>query len=185
MDDKEIIDLYLQRNQDAIAETDRKYGGLCKKFSYGILSSWEDVEECVFDTYMALWNSIPPQVPVFLKAYILRILRNFSLMRVRDRCSVRHGGGELALVLDELGDICDPSLSPADSLEQKEFLEVVNRFLRTLPETERNIFLCRYYFVTSIGEIAEKLGCSQSKVKTSLYRTRKKLLTYLKKEDLI
>lgn len=185
MDDKEIISLYFQRDQEAITQTDRKYGGLCKKVSYNILGCAEDVEECVSDTYLAAWDSIPPQVPLFLKAYLLKIVRNFSLMRVREQCAQKRGSGELELALEELGDCFSSPSSVEGAYEQKEVARAVSRFLYTLPETERAMFLCRYWHMASICQIAEGLHCSQSKIKTSLFRTRRKLQDYLQKEGLV
>lgn len=185
MDDKEIIELYFRRDQEAIVQTDRKYGGLCKKVSYNILGCPEDVEECVSDTYMAAWNAIPPQVPMVLKAYLLKIVRNFSLMRVRELNSRKRGSGEVELALEELGDTFPGAASVEGQYEQKEFARAVSRFLYSLPENERRIFLCRYWHLASVAQIAGTLHCSQSKVKTSLFRTRKKLYQFLTKEGLV
>lgn len=124
-------------------------------------------------------------MPFLLKAYLLKILRNFCLMRLREQQTLRHGSGEGALALEELGEIFSAGPSVEETCEGKELARAVSRFLYTLPETERKIFLGRYYLMMSIQDIAGKLSCSQSKVKTSLYRTRKKLQAYLAKEDLI
>lgn len=185
MDDEKIIGLYFDRNEHAIYETDRKYGPLCKKVSYGILSNLQDTEECVSDTYLAAWEAMPPQHPDHLGAWLCRVARNLSLMRLRERYSAKHGAGEITLCLEELGDTFAPGISVEQAYEQKEFARAVSSFLYTLPETQRNIFLARYYFVTPVSDIARRLHCSQSKVKTSLFRTRKKLQEYLKKEELV
>lgn len=185
MDDQSIIELYFARSQQAIVETDRKYSGLCHKVSYDILSNWEDTEECVADTYLAAWNTIPPHRPAYLKAYLLKILRNLSLMRVRQRYAQKNGGGEIDLVLEELGDSFVSPGSVEAAFEGKELARAVSAFLRTISESERNIFLWRYWQFQSIADIAHRLGWGQSRVKTSLFRTRKKLQSYLKKEDLI
>lgn len=185
MDDEKIIGLFFDRDQNAIYETDRKYGRLCKKVSYGILSNHQDVEECVSDTYMAAWEAMPPQRPSHLGAWLCKVARNLSLMRLRERYSAKNGGGELCVALEELEDTFAPGISVEQACEQKEFARAVSRFLYTLPETQRNIFLARYYLVTPVAEIAHRLHCSQSKVKTSLFRTRKKLQEYLVKEELI
>lgn len=185
MDDKEIIALYFHRDQEAIAETDRKYGGLCRKVSYNILNNREDAEECVADTYMGLWHSIPPQMPAFFKAYILKILRNFSLMRFRDRNTQRHGSGEVELAMEELGDTFSSGFSVEQEYEGRELAQAVSCFLRNLSEDDRNIFLCRYWHLAPVAKIAERLRCSQSKVKTSLFRTRKKLQLFLTEEGLV
>ena len=185
MEDKEIIDLYWQRSQEAITQTDMKYGKLCHRISYNILSSVEDSEECVADTYMSVWNSLPPQRPGYFQAFVAAIVRNISLKRVRERYSKKRGGGEVALVLDEL----DESLASAGSVEvqyeQKELAEGVGRFLRTLSEENRDIFMCRYWLFMSEAETARRLRCSAAKVSTSLFRTRKKLRQYLTQEGLI
>ena len=185
MEDEKIIELYWQRSQDAIIQTDKKYGRLCKNISYNILSSKEDSEECVSDTYMAVWNKLPPQRPKRFQAFIAAIVRNISLMRVRDRYSKKHGGGELDLVLDELADSFSSGFSVEHEYELKELVETVNQFLYTLSDTDRNIFVTRYWLFTSVAEIAARSGFSQSKVLTSLYRTRQKLQCYITKEGLL
>ena len=162
MEDERIIDLYWQRSQEAISRTDEKYGRLCTKISLNILSNAQDAEECVSDTYMALWNSIPPQRPTCFQAFAAAIVRNLSLMKLREQYARKRGGGE-----------------------RKEFAAAVNQFLCTLSADDRNIFVCRYWFFASIADIALRFKCSQSKVKTSLFRTRQKLRLYLSKEGLL
>lgn len=185
MEDTAIMELYFARDQEAIAETDRKYGPLCTKVSYGILSNLQDAEECVADTYLAAWNSIPPQRPDFLKAYLLKITRNLSLMRLRRRYARKNGRGEVTLVLEELGDTFASDFSVERIYEGREVARAVSCFLRTLPETDRNMFLIRYWYMTPVADIAAKMGCKESRVKTSLFRTRKKLQNYLTKEGLV
>lgn len=185
MDDKKIIELYFARNQRAISETDRKYGQLCKKVSFAILSNYEDVEECVSDTYMAAWQAIPPKMPNYLGAWLAKISRNLSLMRLREKYSVKRGGGEMTLVLEELGDTFPAGDRVEQLYERKELAQAISSFLRNLEDEERNIFVFRYWFMIPVSQIADKLQCSQSKVKTSLFRTRKKLKAYLMQEELI
>ena len=170
MEDERIIDLYWQRSQEAISRTDEKYGRLCTKISLNILSNAQDAEECVSDTYMALWNSIPPQRPTCFQAFAAAIVRNLSLMKLREQYAQKRGSGEFDLVLDEL---------------KEEFAAAVNQFLCTLSADDRNIFVCRYWLFAPIADIASRLKCSQSKVKTSLFRTRQKLRLYLSKEGLL
>lgn len=177
MEDEKIIALYWQRDQSAIDETDRKYGVQLRGLSYGILSDREDAEECVSDTYMAVWNSLPPQRPKQLRAYAAAIVRN--------RYSKKRGGGGVALVLEELEDCLCSQTSVEREYEQKELAGKIEEFLRTLSADDRRIFMCRYWGFAPVAEIAQKLGCPQSKVKSSLHRTRGKLQKYLTKEGLI
>ena len=132
MQDEKIIALYWQRDQSAIDETDKKYGVQLRGLSYGILSDREDAEECVSDTYMAVWNSLPPQRPKRLRAYAAAIVRNLSLRRVRDRYSKKRGGGEVALALEELEDCLCSQASVEREYEQKELAGKIEEFLRTL-----------------------------------------------------
>lgn len=139
MEDERIIDLYWQRSQEAISRTDEKYGRLCTKISLNILSNAQDAEECVSDTYMALWNSIPPQRPTCFQAFAAAIVRNLSLMKLREQYARKRGGGEFDLVLDELKDTIASGDSVEAECERKEFAAAVNQFLCTLSADDRNI----------------------------------------------
>lgn len=150
MEDERIIDLYWQRSQEAISRTDEKYGRLCTKISLNILSNAQDAEECVSDTYMALWNSIPPQRPTCFQAFAAAIVRNLSLMKLREQYARKRGGGEFDLVLDELKDTIASGDSVEAECERKEFAAAVNQFLCTLSADDRNIFVCRYWFFASM-----------------------------------
>lgn len=170
MEDERIIDLYWQRSQEAISCTDEKYGRLCTKISLNILSNAQDAEECVSDTYMALWNSIPPQRPTCFQAFAAAIVRNLSLMKLREQYARKRGGGEFDLVLDELKDTIASGDSVEAECERKEFAAAVNQFLCTLSADDRNIFVCRYWFFASIADIALRFKCSQSTVYKELHR---------------
>ncbi len=183
MDDEKIIELYWRRDETAIACTDEKYGRLCRKISDDILSSREDSEECVADTYLALWNCIPPQHPSRFRAFIAAVTRNLSLKRLRSRAALKNGGADLAL--EELGETLASSAAVEREYERRELTQAIDGFLRTLSADDRNIFICRYWLFSPTADIAARLGFSQSKVTTSLYRTRQKLRTYLEKEELI
>ena len=185
MEDIKIIDLYWQRSQEAITQTDIKYGKLCHKISYDILSSHEDSEECVSDTYMTVWNSLPPQRPSYFQAFVAAIARNLSLKRLRDRYAKKRGGGEAALVLEELSDCFTSERSIEQEYEQRKLTEAIDEFLYSLSADSRCIFLCRYWLFLPVMEIARRLKCSKSKVTTSLFRTRQRLQQYLTKEGLI
>ena len=185
MDDSEIIELYWSRDQTAIEETDRKYGHTCHRIANDILSSPEDSEECFDDTYMATWNSIPPQRPLHLSAYLYRIVRNFSLIRLRELHAQKRGGGKLDLILDELEECVEAPSSVEKEYEAKELAEEIEKFLQTLSNDDQRIFVHRYWLTLPSKEIASRLGFKESKVNTSLHRSRNKLHEHLLKEGLI
>ena len=175
MNDKNIVDLYFNRDEEAITQTDKKYGRYCYSIAYNILTNKEDAEESVSDTYMTAWRAIPPRRPSVLSTFLGKITRHISIDRWRERSAYKRGGGEVTLALDELED-CVAGLQNVEmEYERKELIRAYVKFLDTLPITERRVFLCRYWYVDSVEAIAEKFGFSQSKVKTMLYRTRKKL----------
>jgi RNA polymerase sigma-70 factor (ECF subfamily) len=184
MKDSDIIDLYWQRDQEAIAETDRKYGAYCGTIAYNICGSHEDAEECVSSTWLKAWNSMPDERPNILSAFLGAITRNFAINRKSAENAQKRGGGQLTLALDELAECIPTESSPEKTVELKELEMAIDTFLSLLPEQERRIFLCRYWFMASMAEIASRMDCSQSKVKTSLYRTRGKLRKYLQEEGL-
>lgn len=175
MDDKSIVDLYFSRNQDAITQTDKKYGRYCYSIAYNILNNKEDAEESVSDTYMTAWRAIPPRRPSVLSTFLGKITRHIAIDRWRERSASKRGGGEVTLALEELEECIAGHQNLEMEFERKELLRAYVKFLDTLPVTERRVFLCRYWYVDSIDSISEKFGFSQSKVKTMLYRTRKKL----------
>lgn len=185
MDDKSIVELYWNRSEAAITETDAKYGGYCYSIAYNILTNREDAEESVSDTYMAAWRAMPPKKPAILSTFLGKITRRLSIDRWRTRSACKRGGGEMPLALEELGDCVAGGEDVQKELERKELALSFNRFLTTLPETERSLFLCRYWYLDSIGKIAEDFGFSQSKVASTLHRTRKKLRAQLEKEGYV
>ena len=184
MEDRKIVDLYWQRDENAIPETAAKFGGYCRTIAYNMLSDAEDAEECLNDTWLRAWNTMPTNRPSRLAPYLGKLSRWISLTRLREKTSLKRGGGETALVLDELADAVDSGADVEKAVELKELNAALRRFLKTLGETERQVFLARYWFIASIAEIAEKFGFSESKVNSMLHRTRKKLLGYLKEEGL-
>ena len=184
MEDQGIIALFFERSEQAIEETDKKYGGYCYSIAYNILSSREDSEECVSDTYLAAWNTIPPRRPNFLNAFLAKMTRHISIDRWRKRSAKKRGGGEIFLALEELEDCVDSS-STETEYEKKELSRVLNQFLSSLPETERNVFLCRYWYLDSIQTISEVSGFSQSKVTSMIHRLRGKLRKKLSEEGYV
>ena len=184
MEDRKIVDLYWQRDENAIPETAAKFGGYCRTIAYNILADAEDAEECLNDTWLRAWNTMPTNRPNKLAPYLGKLSRWISLTRLREKTSLKRGGGETALVLDELAEAVDSGADVEKAVELKELNAALRRFLKSLGETERQVFLARYWFIASIAEIAEKFGFSESKVNSMLHRTRKKLLSYLKEEGL-
>lgn len=185
MEDQRIVDLYWARSEQAIAETDAKYGGYCYSIAYNVLANREDAEESVSDTYMAAWNALPPQRPFILATFLGKITRNLSISRWRARSANKRGGGELVIALDELGECVASSLETETKFMEKEAVAAFNGFLQELPKEERMIFLRRYWCLDSISMIADSFGFSQSKVKSMLHRTRKKLRERFEKEGFV
>lgn len=182
MNDSQIINLYWKRDEQAIVQTKAKYDGYCRHIACNILNDLRDVEECMADTYLAAWNSIPPQKPALLSAYIGKIARNISLKRYRNGRALKRGGGEIALALDELAQCVPDNRDLETALGESELSGIIDRFLAELSWETRGVFLRRYWYLESVAEIAAHFGFSQSKVKSMLFRTREKLLKQLKKE---
>ncbi len=181
MEDNAIMDLYFQRSEQAIVETDRKYGGYCYSIAYNILSNREDSQECVSDTFMAAWNTIPPRRPNYFNAFLGKLTRHISIDRWRKDNARKRGGGEIVLALEELENCVDVH-NTENTFERKELTRVLNHFLTSLSETERNVFLCRYWYLDSIQTISQCSGFSQSKVTSMLHRTRGRLRKCLSEE---
>ena len=180
MKDQEIVSLFFDRSEQAISETDRKYGAYCYSIAYNILSSREDSEESVSDTYLTAWNSIPPKRPDFLGAFLGKITRHISIDRWRRKATRKRGGGEMILALDELAECVGTDMEA--EITRRELTRIFNKFLESLPETERNVFLCRYWYLDAIDDIARSTGFSRSKVTSMLHRTRGKLRRKLSEE---
>ncbi len=185
MEDAAIVDLYWQRSDRALSETDRKYGRYCRSIALHICGAAEDAEECVNDTYWRAWNSMPVERPSSLGAFLGRITRNLALDRVKARNTVKRGEGQTPLALSELEDCIPGGTSPERALEEKELERTIGRFVAALPKTERTVFVLRYFYLTPIDEIAGRLRFSSGKVKSMLFRSRKKLRAVLEKEGLL
>ena len=182
MNDKSIVDLYFSRDEEAITQTDKKYGRYCYSIAYNILTNEEDAEESVSDTYMTAWRAIPPRRPAVLSTFLGKITRHISIDRWRERSASKRGGGEIILALEELEDCVAGRQNVEMEYERKELIRAYVKFLDALPVTERRVFLCRYWYVDSIDTIAKKFGFSRSKVKTMLHRIRAKLRKQLAEE---
>lgn len=175
MEDNKIIDLYWSRSEQAIKETDTKYGKYCFTIAHNILHDRSDSEECVNDTYMHAWNYIPPGRPNKLSVFLGKICRNLSLDKLKFRTAEKRGKGEPYLILDELKE-CIPCNDNTESIaEDMVIVEVLNRFLTGLDVEKRKIFMRRYWYMNSIGEISKAMSLSESNVKMSLLRMRNQL----------
>lgn len=182
MKDRDIVAMYWDRNEEAIAETQRKFGAYLSKVAYNILSDFEDSKECVNDTYLAAWNSMPTNRPGILSTYLGKITRQISIDVFRRRNTAKRYASEYALSLEELGDSFSDGVTPELVLGAKLLDEAINRFVRELPDDARNAFIGRYFFFDSLKDVAAYCGMSESKAKSLLYRTRQSLKAYLVKE---
>lgn len=179
MDDPAIIELYFARSEQAIDETDKKYGKLCRSLASNILSSDEDAEECVSDAYLSVWNTIPPTRPNNFTAFLCRIVRNLSLKRL-DYNTAQKRNGNATVPLSKLEEVLHTAPEP----ELEELGELLSRFLRQEKADARNVFIRRYYLFDTVADIAERYSFSESKVKSMLYHTRNRLRAFLKKEGI-
>ncbi len=184
MEDSRIIDLFFERSEQAVHELELKYGRAVRKLSLNILGDARDAEECAADTYLAVWDSIPPQRPEHLKAYTLAIARNLSLDRYHgSRAQKRNGSYDLAL--SELEGCLAAAGDAQAELEARELAQAVNRFLAGLSKEDRQLFVCRYYLAEPVKDIAARLNVKGGRVSLRLFRIREKLKNYLEREGLI
>ena len=182
MEDSRIVELYWQKNADAIKETDSKYGAYCFAIADNILHNKEDAEECVNDTWLNAWNAMPPQKPTKLQMFLAKITRNLSFNRYRARSTEKRGSGEITLILDELAECLAGESDVVSEYEAKELVQCIQLFVRALPERDANVFVRRYFFTEPVATIASRYGLTESNVTVILHRTRKKLKAHLIKE---
>ena len=184
MDDRRIVELFLERSEEAILETDIKYGRYCHKIAFNVLGNDEDSEECVNDAYMRVWGSIPPNEPDSMASYIGRITRNLALDRLRQKQSDKRGNGEVPVVLDELAEC----VSGHDELERRqdsaEIAAAIDSFLDELNSVERGVFMRRYWMMEPIADVANRYDISVSKTTTMLFRLRNRLKKHFMKEGI-
>ena len=185
MEDRQIVRLFFERSDRAIDETERKYGTYCRSIARNILHNEEDADECVSDAWLGAWNSIPPQKPEALGAYVGKLTRRKAIDRLRALNTYKRGGRAVTLAIEELDRCIPDGCAVEEDILRQELGETIRRFLGRLGETERNVFLLRYWYVCPVAEIAERLDFSQAKVKSMLMRTRKKLRTFLEKEAVV
>ena len=181
LDDNKIIELYVQRDESAISETAEKYGAYCEKIAYNILMDSFESEECVNDTYMRTWNSVPPTIPRILSAFLAKITRNIAIDKYKEKSAAKRSAYTESL--EELSE-CIGESEISDKIEASAIGAAISRFLLGESEISRRIFVRRYFFEDSISEIAKSHFMSESYVKTMLHRTRKRLAEFLEKEDI-
>lgn len=179
MEEKQIVDLFWERNTAAIRETAAKYDGYCKMIARNILGNDEDAEECVNDAYLRVWNSIPPNRPAVFSAYLGKITRGLAFDRYRRAHAEKRGGGEIPLVLEELEACLSSPNSVEREYDKKELICEINAFLNTLPQVQCRIFLCRYWYALPVSEIAVRFNMSENRVSVTLHRLRAKLKKHL------
>ncbi len=182
MTDETIVRLYWERSEDAIRETENAYGRYFHAIAYGILRDGEDAREVVNDTYLKAWNTIPPKRPSPLKAFLGRITRQLSLNRLEQETAQKRGGGQYRLALDELEECIPAKSGDGEWADRMALTGLLNRFLRSLPEEQRYVFIRRYWYLEPVSEIAAAAGAGESKVKSQLARMRAKLRRQLEKE---
>lgn len=185
MEDREIIDLYWERSEEAVSATAEKYGGYCRAIAYNILRSDADAEECVNDAYFGAWNAIPPGRPENLAAFLGKITRNTALNRRRQAKAKKRGAGQVELALSELEECVPAVVSVEQGVEDSALTAILEKFLFAQEQPKRNIFIRRYWYLSPIRDIAREYGMSQSKVKSMLFRMRKELKATLEKEDFL
>lgn len=182
MEDRELIELYWTRSETAISESDIKYGKYLRYIANNILHNYQDSEECVNDTYLRAWKSIPPERPDKPAVFLGKITRNLALDKYRKTKASKRGGGEFPISLEELNEYIGSLKCTDEVLDHIVLKDIFNSFLKHLPKSDRIIFMRKYWYFCSIKEISEDMRISQSKVKMSLLRSRSKLKSLLEKE---
>ena len=182
MEDLQIIELYFARDEQAIKETDRKYGKMCFRVAKNLLANNEDSEECVNDTYLAVWNKIPPTRPNNFTAFICKITRNLSLKKLEISNAMKRSADAI-ISLSEIGaTLSDHSIAP--DIEEEELGKLISAFLWSEKEFDRNVFLRKYWFFDTISDIAERYSLPENTVKSMLFRSRNRLREFLKREGI-
>lgn len=182
MEDKKIVELFLQRNETAVAAASEKYTSYCAKIAENILGSRSDAEECVNDTLLKAWESIPPHRPEKLSTFLGKLTRNSAINMRRGQLTEKRGGGQTAAVFEELSEIISDSSDLERHYEHKELIGEINSFLKGVPKRKRDIFICRYWYCDSVADIAAQFGLNENNVSVILNRVRKKLKQHLEKE---
>ncbi len=181
MEDSRIIDLYWARNEQAIAETDTKYGRYCQSIAFRLLAVSEDADECVNDTWLAAWNCMPPQRPDVLRSWLGRIVRNLAVTRWRHNHAARRYSG-LEELLDELSECVPSPVNVEKELEDRELAAFLDQWVKALPKENRVLFVRRYWYGETVQDLAAELGVSQGSLAQRFFRMRNALRQALEKE---
>jgi RNA polymerase sigma-70 factor (ECF subfamily) len=185
LDDTQIVELYLSRSENAIAETEKQYGSYCSAIAMNILKNRQDSEECVNDAFLKVWQSIPPARPTKFSAFLGKIVRNLSLDKYEAKNAAKRGGNEVPILLSEL-EGCIPSENKVENqVEDNELIRMIEEFLSTLRKEDKIFFIRRYWYSNTVPEIVKKFNVSEGKITMSLHRTRKKLKNYLEKRGVL
>lgn len=182
MTDSEIIELYNRRDERAVAETQNAYGKYCEKIAFNILGDRQEAQECANETLLKAWESIPPERPRMLSAYLAAITRNSALLRYRRETAEKRGKSSMPLILDDFAEMLPSGTSVEQTAEHREIIAEINRYLGTLPEINRNIFVLRFFCFEEIGDIADRMGMRKKAVSSALYRIKKQIRKHLEKE---
>lgn len=185
MEDHQIILLFWERNESAIDAAHDKYSTYCRSIALAVLGDHEDALECENDTYLAAWNSIPPNKPQSLSAYLGKLTRRIALNRLRSAHTAKRGGGHAEISLQELGEIISTKDDLMQRIQQHELSLLISGFLRKQPDMPRRIFIRRYWYCDSVREIAQSYGIRESRVKMILMRARNQLREFLVKEGVL
>lgn len=183
MDDRELVELLWSRDQRGLEELSKQYGPYCVWLARRLLGADADAEECVNDVWLAAWRSIPPQRPAHLSTYLGKLTRRLCLSRLKRDRALKRGGGEAALSVEELTECLPGRADVEERLEEERLSRAINRFLLTLPDTKRRVFVLRYWYAIPVRQIAARFGYSETKVSNMLSRTRHGLRAFLEKED--
>ena len=181
----QIISLLQKRDEKALSQITECYGKLCQRIAFDILGSREDAEECVSDAMMKLWNTIPPQNPNSLRAYLVTVVRSTAISRYRAEHADRRGGGQYPAALDEIAETLATDSTVEGAFDERQLKSAIERFLDTLQPEARTVFMQRYFMADAVKTIAKEQGMSVGKVKMMLMRTRKRLQQFLEKEGLL
>lgn len=179
MDDAKIVQLYWDRDEQAIPATADKYGNYCTSIAKNILGNQQDAEEYVNDTYMSAWNAMPPHRPNILSVFLGKLTRNLSLNRYKHNHAAKRGGGQVPVILDEIMEFVSGTDSVEQEIDRRELKKTIDAFLGSLPSDKRSIFVCRYWYFDSISDIALRFGMTENHVSVTLSRLRLELRNYL------
>ena len=181
MEDNKIIDLFFERSETAITEVSKKFGGICMQTSFNIVNDWNDAEECINDSYLGVWNSIPPHQPNRLLAFVLKIVRNISINRQKQKLAQKRKGN-YELCIEELEDVISSPYSVEDEIEALELTKLIDIFLDTLSTENRKLFVRRYWYMDSYSDLSIITGMMEGTIRTKLFRLRNQLKIFLENE---